>query len=55
MPVWNVTGEDPPTMLIRGTRDTDVPCEQSAMTDGNRPGTACHVKAVGKSRRTGEK
>ncbi|MFH1716190.1 MAG: alpha/beta hydrolase [Planctomycetota bacterium] len=31
MPVKNVTEEYPPTLLIHGTRDTDVPYEQSAM------------------------
>ena len=30
-PVRNVTGEYPPTLLIHGTNDTDVPYEQSAM------------------------
>ena len=27
MPVKNVTHDYPPTMLIHGTNDTDVPCE----------------------------
>ncbi|MBP86283.1 MAG: hypothetical protein CMJ64_06160 [Planctomycetaceae bacterium] len=31
MPVKNVDGEYPPTVLIHGTRDTDVPYEQSVM------------------------
>ena len=31
MPVKNVTGEYPPTLLIHGTDDTDVPYEQSVM------------------------
>jgi len=31
MPVMNVTSEYPPTMLIHGTDDTDVPYEQSRM------------------------
>lgn len=31
MPVCNVTMEYPPTMLIHGIEDTDVPCEQSQM------------------------
>jgi len=31
MPVKNVTGDYPPTMLIHGTNDTDVPYEQSLM------------------------
>jgi len=31
MPVKNVTKDYPPTLLIHGTEDTDVPCEQSAM------------------------
>jgi len=31
MPVKNVTAEYPPTLLIHGTKDTDVPYEQSAM------------------------
>lgn len=31
MPVKNVTAEYPPTLLIHGTEDTDVPYEQSAM------------------------
>ena len=31
MPVRNVTGDYPPTMLIHGTDDTDVPYEQSLM------------------------
>jgi acetyl esterase/lipase len=31
MPVQNVTAEYPPTLLIHGTEDTDVPYEQSAM------------------------
>ena len=31
MPVKNVTEDWPPTLLIHGTRDTDVPHEQSAM------------------------
>jgi len=31
MPVKNVTKEYPPTLLIHGTADTDVPCEQSIM------------------------
>jgi acetyl esterase/lipase len=32
-PVRNVSGKYPPTMLIHGTKDTDVPYEQSAMMD----------------------
>lgn len=31
MPVKNVTKDYPPTLLIHGTRDTDVPYEQSVM------------------------
>ena len=31
MPVRNVTKDYPPTLLIHGTRDTDVPYEQSVM------------------------
>lgn len=31
MPVKNVTKEYPPTLLIHGTKDTDVPYEQSVM------------------------
>jgi acetyl esterase/lipase len=31
MPVRNVTSDYPPTMLIHGTNDTDVPYEQSVM------------------------
>ena len=31
MPVKNVTHDYPPTMLIHGTDDTDVPYEQSVM------------------------
>ena len=31
MPVKNVTGKYPPTLLIHGTADTDVPYEQSLM------------------------
>jgi len=31
MPLKNVTGNYPPTMLIHGTEDTDVPYEQSVM------------------------
>ena len=31
MPVKNVTKDFPPTVLIHGTKDTDVPYEQSAM------------------------
>jgi acetyl esterase/lipase len=31
MPVKNVTGQFPPTLLIHGTKDTDVPYEQSVM------------------------
>ncbi len=31
MPVKNVTAEYPPTLLIHGTKDTDVPYEQSVM------------------------
>lgn len=31
MPVKNVTGDYPPTVLIHGTTDTDVPYEQSVM------------------------
>jgi len=31
MPVMNVTGDYPPTMLIHGTDDTDVPYEQSVL------------------------
>lgn len=31
MPVRNVSGEYPPTLLIHGTDDTDVPYEQSVM------------------------
>jgi acetyl esterase/lipase len=31
MPVKNVTSEYPPTLLIHGTKDTDVPCEQSVL------------------------
>ena len=34
MPARNVTKEYPPTMLIHGTRDTDVPYEQSVMMAG---------------------
>jgi acetyl esterase/lipase len=34
MPVRNVTGEYPPTFLIHGTADTDVPYEQSALMAG---------------------
>jgi dipeptidyl aminopeptidase/acylaminoacyl peptidase len=30
-PIRNVTAQYPPTMLIHGTNDTDVPYEQSAM------------------------
>lgn len=31
MPVKNVTGQYPPTLLIHGTKDTDVPYEQSVL------------------------
>lgn len=31
MPVKNVTSEYPPTLLIHGTDDTDVPYDQSVM------------------------
>jgi acetyl esterase/lipase len=31
MPLRNVTPDYPPTLLIHGTEDTDVPCEQSVM------------------------
>ena len=31
MPVRNVTGDYPPTLMIHGTEDTDVPYEQSVM------------------------
>jgi dipeptidyl aminopeptidase/acylaminoacyl peptidase len=31
MPVLNVTKDYPPTLLIHGTADTDVPYEQSLM------------------------
>jgi len=31
MPVRNVTKDYPPTLLIHGTADTDVPYEQSVM------------------------
>jgi len=31
MPIRNVTGDYPPTLLIHGTADTDVPYEQSVM------------------------
>ena len=31
MPVRNVTADYPPTMLIHGTEDTDVPYKQSTM------------------------
>lgn len=31
MPVKNVTGRYPPTLLIHGTEDTDVPYSQSVM------------------------
>ena len=31
MPVHNVTSDYPPTMLIHGANDTDVPYEQSVM------------------------
>jgi dipeptidyl aminopeptidase/acylaminoacyl peptidase len=31
MPVKNVTADYPPTVLIHGTDDTDVPYEQSTM------------------------
>ncbi len=34
MPVRNVTRDYPPTMLIHGTNDTDVPYEQSVMMAG---------------------
>ena len=30
-PIRNVTREYPPTMLVHGTADTDVPCQQSVM------------------------
>ncbi len=33
MPVKNVTAEYPPTVMIHGTNDTDVPYEQSVMMD----------------------
>ena len=29
MPVRNVTGDFPPTLLVHGEEDTDVPCELS--------------------------
>ncbi|HZW29388.1 MAG TPA: alpha/beta hydrolase [Isosphaeraceae bacterium] len=32
-PVRNVTPQYPPTLLIHGTADTDVPCEQSILMD----------------------
>ena len=35
MPLKNVTKDYPPTMLIHGTKDTDVPYEQSLMMDKN--------------------
>lgn len=31
MPVRNVTPDYPPTLLVHGEKDTDVPCEQSSM------------------------
>ncbi len=31
MPVRNVSGDYPPTLMIHGTHDTDVPHEQSVM------------------------
>src|SRR6185503_5219786 len=31
MPAHNVTADYPPTLLIHGTKDTDVPYEQSVM------------------------
>jgi dipeptidyl aminopeptidase/acylaminoacyl peptidase len=31
MPVKNVSSKYPPTLLIHGTKDTDVPYEQSVM------------------------
>lgn len=31
MPVRNVTPEYPPTLMVHGEKDTDVPCEQSRM------------------------
>ena len=31
MPVRNVTDQFPPTLLVHGTKDTDVPYEQSLM------------------------
>ena len=31
MPVRNVSAEYPPTLLIHGTKDTDVPYEQSVL------------------------
>ncbi len=34
MPVHNVTSDYPPTMLIHGTEDTDVPYQQSLMMAG---------------------
>ncbi len=34
MPIKNVTAEYPPTLLIHGTADTDVPYEQSLMMSG---------------------
>jgi acetyl esterase/lipase len=40
MPVKNVTRDYPPTLLIHGTEDTDVPYEQSAMM-------ACELKRHG--------
>jgi dipeptidyl aminopeptidase/acylaminoacyl peptidase len=47
-PVLNVTGHYPPTMLLHGTADTDVPFAQSlAMRDALvRAGVTCELVAL---------
>jgi acetyl esterase/lipase len=47
-PIRNVTAEYPPTLLIHGTKDTDVPYEQSAQMaqELDRKGVACELMTV---------
>ena len=44
-PLRNVTGDYPPTMLLHGDRDTDVPCEQSLLMarELERHGVPCEL------------
>jgi acetyl esterase/lipase len=45
-PVRNVTRDYPPTLLIHGTKDTDVPYEQSVMMDAELNAKAVHHEFI---------